>query len=70
MDSRGTNTGKNNARQEDKIKQGPCAQQFEWLETCARRKNVINQKQQLQACPNETDHLIKCTRKHPLYFQS
>ena len=70
MDTRGNTAGQKADGVNDKIKEGPCAQQFEWLESCARRKKVTNQKQQLQSCPSETDHLIKCINKHPLFFQS
>lgn len=58
-----------NSGETDKVKGGPCAQQFEWLESCARRKGLTNQKQQLQGCPSETDRLIKCINKNPLFFQ-
>jgi hypothetical protein len=55
--------------QENKLIDGPCAKQHEWLEKCAERKHVINEKQKMQSCPSETDRLIKCIAKYPLYFQ-
>jgi hypothetical protein len=47
------------------------------LEDCAKRKGVgigagtskQNQhREKLQACPNETDELIKCMNKNPKHF--
>lgn len=57
------------ATQENKLKDGPCAKQYVWLEKCAERKQVANEKQKMQSCPSETDRLIKCIAKFPLYFQ-
>jgi ureidoglycolate hydrolase len=53
----------------DKINDGPCAQQFAALEECAKTKDPRRYRTKLQACPAETDLLIKCINKHPLYFQ-
>jgi hypothetical protein len=55
--------------EENKLADGPCAKQHEWLEKCAEKKRVINEKQKMQNCPSETDRLIKCIAKYPLYFQ-
>jgi hypothetical protein len=57
-------------RGENRLKGGPCAKQYEWLEACAARNQVKNPKQQMQSCPSETDRLIKCVNMHPKYFQS
>ena len=59
----------NQAGQPDKLRDGPCAKQFAMLKQCAERKGVIDDKKQMQACPSETDRLIQCINKHPLYFQ-
>ena len=53
----------------NKLKDGPCAAQFELLELCAERKQVATDKQKMQSCPSETDRLIRCMHRHPLYFQ-
>jgi hypothetical protein len=55
---------------DDPVRDGPCAKNFSLLKECAQRKGVRNEKQQLQACPSETDLLIRCVNKHPLYFQN
>jgi hypothetical protein len=55
--------------EEQKLKDGPCAKQFEWLEKCAQRKQSVTEKQKMQSCPSETDLLIRCMHRHPLYFQ-
>jgi hypothetical protein len=65
MDSR-----REEGRAENKLKDGPCAQQFEWLEICAQKNGVVNEKQKMKACPSETDRLIKCVNKHPVFFQT
>lgn len=57
--------------QENKLRDGPCSKQYGWLEECAARRGVRNenQKRKMQSCPSETDRLIKCVNRHPLYFQ-
>jgi len=55
-------------RQPDKLKDGPCAQIFEDLEKCARAKGITKHSEKLQACPTETDQIIKCLNKNPEYF--
>lgn len=55
--------------EENKLKDGPCSKQYEWLERCAQRKHMSTEKQKMQSCPSETDRLIKCMHRHPLYFQ-
>jgi len=57
------------ASEENKLKDGPCAMQFEWLEKCAQNKRLTTEKQKMQSCPSETDRLIRCMHRHPLYFQ-
>jgi hypothetical protein len=60
-----------NTRQPNKLEDGPCAKPFELLEACAIRKGITrsNEKHRMQACPSETDVLIKCINKNPLFFQ-
>ena len=60
-----------NGEKANKLKDGPCSKTFELLEACAIRKGVArnNEKDRMQACPSETDLLIKCIRKNPLFFQ-
>ena len=69
----GSGGGNNNANPNssggpDKLRDGPCAKEFAYLSACAKRKGVVNNKQQMQACPSETDLLIRCINKNPLYF--
>ena len=66
------------------LKDGPCSKQFQLLEACGERNSLLssnsndnnnnnnnnNEKDRMQACPSETDILIKCIHKNPLYFQS
>jgi hypothetical protein len=54
----------------NKLQDGPCGKQYALLQQCATRNGVTNSKQQLQACPSETDMLITCVNKHPLFFQT
>jgi len=50
---------------------GPCSAEFIKLEECGRRKGVekVNHKQKMALCPTETDALITCINKNPLYFR-
>jgi hypothetical protein len=64
----------------NKLYNGPCANIMETLEDCAKRKgvgigsgtskpqNTNLYREKLQACPNETDQLIKCMNKNPKHF--
>ena len=56
----------------NKLKDGPCSKVFELLEACANRKGVAreSEKDRMQACPSETDVLIRCIHKNPLFFQA
>jgi len=64
--------GNRNGEKANKIKSNPCSKIFELLEACAIRKGVArnNEKDRMQACPSETDVLIKCIHKNPLFFQA
>ena len=65
-------TNRNNTGKPNKLKDGPCSKPFERLEACATRKGIgrnNNEKDRMQACPSETDVLIKCIHKNPLFFQ-
>ena len=57
-------------KQPDKLAEGPCALPYEQIIKCAEKKgvNVSKHKLKMQACPSETDALIKCMNKHPKYF--
>ena len=68
---RSKNTGATSSGgDDDKLSKGPCAKQYEWLQTCAAKNQARNPKEQMQSCPSETDRLIKCVHRHPKYFQS
>ena len=62
-------TPSSSSQENNKLKDGPCAQQYEWLEECAAKKQALYEKEKMQSCPSETDRLIKCIARHPLYFQ-
>jgi hypothetical protein len=66
------NNQKHKEKPVDKLKGGPCKEDFALLKACARRKGLLgeSEKQQMQACPSETDRLITCVNKNPLFFQS
>lgn len=54
----------------DKLRHGPCNVQYKLVEQCAAAKRLIEDKQKLEECPNETDLLIRCIGKHPKFFHS
>jgi GCK domain len=58
----------------DKLRDGPCQQEYIALEKCAQSKQnpneaTLNEKDRMQACPSQTDRLIRCIHKHPRFFQ-
>lgn len=57
-------------KQNDKLENGPCAEAFSRIKECGKAQGIDqrNHKQKLEACPGETDALIKCMNKHPLHF--
>ena len=57
-------------QQQDKLRDGPCADIFRQLLQCGEKKRMPYGKKQLEACPTETDRLITCMNKNPLYFHS
>lgn len=52
----------------DKVRNGPCANIFADLEKCGIIKGVSGRAEKLEACPSETDRLIRCINKNPLFF--
>jgi len=67
-----TDNNSNREKVGNKLKDGPCSKEFLLLETCGKRKGLSSdsEKVRMQACPSNTDVLIKCIHKNPLYFQS
>lgn len=59
-------------RGKSKLLDGPCSEVYKLLGKCAIEKgiDVNNMKMKLEACPSETDGLIKCMNKNPKYFFS
>ena len=59
-------------RGKSKLLDGPCSEVYKLLGKCAMEKgiDVNNMKMKLEACPSETDGLIKCMNKNPKYFFS
>lgn len=68
MDNRADNR---NGRKSNKLVDGPCSKPYEMLEACAIRKDVATktEKDRMQSCPSETDVLIKCINRNPLFFK-
>jgi hypothetical protein len=59
----------NKSKAEDnKLRYGPCADIYEQLMLCSDRKDAVYGKKTLEACPSETDLLIKCVHKNPAFF--
>ncbi|KAL9182050.1 hypothetical protein ACHAXT_012393 [Thalassiosira profunda] len=52
----------------DKLRDGPCAEPYSALEACAAEKTVKSHREKMLRCPRQTDVLIKCMKKNPLYF--
>jgi hypothetical protein len=71
---------KEGGKTNNKLKNSPCSRQFQLLEACGKRNGLLSnsndtsnnnyEKDRMQACPSETDILIECIHKNPLYFQS
>ena len=53
---------------EDKLRDGPCSHHYSMLMACSDRKDAVYGKKTMEACPSETDLLLKCVHKHPAYF--
>ena len=69
-EQQGSTTTTTNADNNDKLKNGPCSEYYALLEKCQQGKNIKKASNVLTFCVSETDLLIKCIRKNPLYFQS
>mmetsp|Transcript_19159 Transcript_19159/g.38656 ORF Transcript_19159/g.38656 Transcript_19159/m.38656 type:complete len:120 (-) Transcript_19159:295-654(-) len=54
---------------EDRLRDGPCTNHYIELETCANAKSLTTHKEKLVRCNRQTDELIKCMKKNPLFFQ-
>ena len=52
----------------DKLRDGPCGHYYKLLMACSDRKDAVYGKRTMEACPDETDLLLKCVHKNPLYF--
>jgi hypothetical protein len=52
----------------NKLRDGPCSQYYTLLMACADKKDATYGKPSMEACPSETDLLLKCFRKNPAYF--
>mmetsp|Transcript_5012 Transcript_5012/g.7065 ORF Transcript_5012/g.7065 Transcript_5012/m.7065 type:complete len:80 (+) Transcript_5012:244-483(+) len=59
----------NQRRQNDRLGEGPCKEIFATLKKCSAAKGAKNHMEELYACPTETERLIKCMNKNPVYFQ-
>eukprot|EP00585_Thalassiosira_rotula_P012592 CAMPEP_0196130156 /NCGR_PEP_ID=MMETSP0910-20130528/627_1 /TAXON_ID=49265 /ORGANISM="Thalassiosira rotula, Strain GSO102" /LENGTH=101 /DNA_ID=CAMNT_0041389405 /DNA_START=27 /DNA_END=332 /DNA_ORIENTATION=- len=55
---------------ENKLRDGPCATPYSILEACAATKNVKSHREKMFRCPRQTDVLIKCVKKNPVFFHS
>mmetsp|Transcript_374 Transcript_374/g.418 ORF Transcript_374/g.418 Transcript_374/m.418 type:complete len:81 (+) Transcript_374:90-332(+) len=56
-------------KQNDRLGKGPCKDVFAALKKCSAVKGAKNHMEELYSCPTETDRLIKCMNKNPIYFQ-
>jgi len=52
----------------DKLQDGPCSHLYKMLMECSDSKDAVYGKKTMEACPSETDLLIKCVNKNPAYF--
>ena len=77
--SSSSSSSPNNTDTTDKLRHGPCRDQFQLLEKCRSQHATAVQKgrtaqaqnrKTLSLCVSETDLLIACVKKHPLVFQS
>lgn len=53
---------------ENKLRDGPCSHYYTMLMACSDRKDAVYGKKTMEACPSETDLLLKCVGKNPAYF--
>ena len=44
----------------DKLRDGPCAHYYKLLMACSDRKDAVYGKKTMEACPDETDLLLRC----------
>ena len=52
------------------LRDGPCAEQYTKMDECLDKKSMRQSvRNGLSSCASEGDLLIKCMRKHPLYFE-
>jgi hypothetical protein len=75
VDDGGGHGGGDRNGEKDKLRDGPCRIEYKSLEVCASKKQrpdeaPMTEKERMQACPSQTDRLIKCIHRHPLFFQS
>mmetsp|Transcript_28000 Transcript_28000/g.39439 ORF Transcript_28000/g.39439 Transcript_28000/m.39439 type:complete len:81 (+) Transcript_28000:93-335(+) len=56
-------------QQNDRLGKGPCKEIFTALKKCSAVKGAKNHMEELYSCPTETERLIKCMNKNPIYFQ-
>ena len=61
---------KNDNNKNNKLLNGPCAEPYELLQQCQQSKKIIKASNAMTICVSETDLLIRCIKKHPLYFSS
>jgi len=55
-------------KEENKLRDGPCSHYYDLLMKCSDRKDAPYGKKSMEACPSETDLLLKCVHKNPAYF--
>eukprot|EP00566_Odontella_aurita_P030140 CAMPEP_0113529296 /NCGR_PEP_ID=MMETSP0015_2-20120614/2317_1 /TAXON_ID=2838 /ORGANISM="Odontella" /LENGTH=66 /DNA_ID=CAMNT_0000427915 /DNA_START=221 /DNA_END=421 /DNA_ORIENTATION=+ /assembly_acc=CAM_ASM_000160 len=55
-------------KEANRVTKGPCATLFSELALCGKKVGAKERKARIEACPSETDRLIKCMSKHPLYY--
>lgn len=52
----------------NKLNSGPCSDVYELLEKCKEDSGLIKPTNIMSYCINETDLLIKCIKRNPLYY--
>jgi hypothetical protein len=62
-----TNNNKDNTNN-SKLREGPCATQYELLQRCQAGKRIVKPSNAMTLCVSETDLLIRCVHKHPAFF--
>ena len=70
----GNGSGGSGGSRGDKLRDGPCRAEYKALDLCASKRQrpdeaPMTEKERMQACPSQTDRLIKCIHRHPLFFQ-